>query len=103
MRYEVIGGESCWSKHKPDCVDDFNSLPTTARCWVVLLSILLIGGGTAGCVIAANGGIYTTSSTSKLDKNDNRITYYDSSNLQKMTKNELAFTKVYTLRWYNNY
>ena len=67
MRYEVIGGESCWSKHKPDCVDDFLSLSPNQRCLVVVLSILLIGGGTAGCVIAANGGISaTTTTTGKL-------------------------------------
>ena len=68
MRYEVIGSESCWSKHKPDCVDDFLSLPPISRCMVVVLSIILIGGGTAGCVIAANGGIYTTTTTGKLEK-----------------------------------
>ena len=75
MRYEVIGGESCWSKYKPDCVDDFMSLPSKQRCLVVVLSVLLIGGGTAGCVIAANGGIRSGSAThtGKLDKNENLI------------------------------
>ena len=69
MRYEVIGGESCWSKYKPDCVDDFMSLPSKQRCLVVVLSVLLIGGGTAGCVIVANGGISlgTTTSTGKFN------------------------------------
>ena len=69
MRYEVIGGESCWSKYKPDCVDDFLSLSSCQRFLVVFLSVLLIGGGTAGCVIAANGGIRsgTTTSTGKFN------------------------------------
>ena len=64
MRYEVIGGESCWSKHKPDCVDKFLTLSSFQKCLVVVLSVLVIGGGTAGCVIAANGGIRLGSTTS---------------------------------------
>merc|ERR1719362_1701320 len=39
------------------------SLSPNQRCLVVFLSILLIGGGTVGCVIAANGGIRSGTAT----------------------------------------
>ena len=61
MTYEPIE-KSWWEENKPDFVDDFMSLPRNSRILVILMSVILIGGGTAGCVIAANGGVYVPSS-----------------------------------------
>ena len=61
MTYEPIE-KSWWQENKPDFVDDFMSLPRNSRILVILMSVVLIGGGTAGCVIAANRGVYVPSS-----------------------------------------
>ena len=61
MTFEPIE-KSWWAENKPDFVDDFMSLPRNSRILVILMSVVLIGGGTAGCVIAAKGGVYVPSS-----------------------------------------
>ena len=61
MTYEPIE-KSWWAENKPDFVDDFMSLPRNSRILVILMSVVLIGGGTAGCIIAAKGGVYIPSS-----------------------------------------
>ena len=61
MTYEPVE-KSWWELNKPKFVDDVMSLPRNSRILVILMSVVLIGGGTAGCVIAANGGVYVPSS-----------------------------------------
>ena len=56
MIFEPIE-KSWWAENKPDFVDDFMSLPRNSRILVILMSVVLIGGGTAGCIIAAKGGV----------------------------------------------
>jgi hypothetical protein len=54
MIYEPIE-KSWWEENKPEFVDDFMSLPRNSRILVIFMSVVLIGGGTAGCIIAAGG------------------------------------------------
>ena len=55
LTYEPIE-KSCWERHKPEFVDDFMTLSSKSKICFIFLSLLVIGGGTAGCIIAANGG-----------------------------------------------
>ena len=57
MIYEPIE-KSWWKENKPEFVDDFMSLPRNSRILVIFMSVVIIGGGTAGCIIAAKGGVY---------------------------------------------
>ena len=53
--------QSWWEQNKPDCVDDFKTLSFRSKALCIILSIVLVGGGIVGCIIAANGGIRTGS------------------------------------------
>ena len=59
MVYEPIGSKSCW--HRPDFVKDYQSLSTGQKTLVWILSIILIGGGILGCVLAAGNGVSSSS------------------------------------------
>ena len=51
--------QSWWERNKPDFCDDFMTLSTKSKICCSLMSVVLIGGGIAGCIIAASGGIRT--------------------------------------------
>ena len=49
--------QSWWEQNKPEFVNDFMTLSNKSKLCCIVLSIVLIGGGIVGCIIAANGGI----------------------------------------------
>ena len=60
MVYEPKGNQSCCDgKNGPDCVNDFIGMSKKSRFFVVALSIILIGGGTVGCLYFAGAFHYS--------------------------------------------
>ena len=60
LRYEPPGyGPSWWDINKPDCIKEYKELSCTSKVLVVILSTIMIGGGTLGCFAAA--GAFTSS------------------------------------------
>ena len=46
-------GPSWFERNKPEFVTDYQELTPTCKVLFIILSVLLIGGGTCGCLYAA--------------------------------------------------
>ena len=56
MIYEPPGyGPSWWEDNRPDCFKDYEELSCKFKVMFIMLSIIMVGGGTLGCIIAAGG------------------------------------------------
>ena len=79
MRYEPPGyGPSWWDENKPDCFKDYEELSCKFKVMFIMLSIILVGGGTLGCIIAA-GGLNVSGKATSIKDSTGQIPISDNS------------------------